>query len=95
MDGTEPPGVLSALREKAAAATGHRPESGLPCDLRQRRLAASGNWLYGEMPAQAAQAAGDDRLLERASECHPWTLRRTRWTSTMIRTPPPQVPTAL
>ncbi|WP_436995504.1 hypothetical protein [Streptomyces sp. enrichment culture] len=97
LDGTEPPGVLSALREKAAAAVGHRPEPGLLLlwDLRQLHLAASGNSLYWEMLAQAAQAAKDDRLLELASDCHPRTLRQMRWTNTMIKTLSPQVLTAL
>ncbi|CAL9606883.1 hypothetical protein [Streptomyces sp. enrichment culture] len=97
LDGTEPPGVLTALREKAAEAMGHRPEPGLLLlwDLRQLHLAAAGNSLYWEMLAQAAQATRDDTLLALASDCHPQTLRQMRWTNSMIKILSPQVLTAI
>jgi hypothetical protein len=37
------------------------------------------------MLAQAAQATKDRRLLDLAADCHPKTLRHTRWTNTMIK----------
>ncbi|MGX1274187.1 hypothetical protein [Streptomyces phaeoluteigriseus] len=95
--GTPAPRVLSALREKAAEAVGHRPEPGLLLlrDLRELHLAAAENSLHWEMLAQAAQATGDDGLLAVTSECHPRTLRQMRWTNTMIKTLSPQVLTSL
>jgi hypothetical protein len=90
-------GVLSALREEAAEATGNRPEPGLLLlrDLRELHLSAAENSLYWEMLAQAAQATKDDGLLAVASACHPQTLRQMRWTNTMIRILSPQVLTSL
>ncbi|MGC0334214.1 hypothetical protein RKD23_007204 [Streptomyces sp. SAI-170] len=91
------PGVLSALREKAAEAMGHRPEPGLLLlrDLRELHLDAAQNSLYWEMLAQAAQATKDDKLLALASACHPRTLRQMRWTNTMIKILSPQVLSSL
>jgi hypothetical protein len=90
-------GVLSALREKAAEALGHRSEPGLLLlrDLRELHLDATKNSLYWEMLAQAAQATRDDRLLALATACHPETLRQMRWTNTMIKNISPQVLTSL
>jgi hypothetical protein len=92
-----PGGVLSTVREKTAEAIGHRPEPGLLLlrDLRDLCLAASGNSLYWEMLAQAAQAGRNRRLLDLATECHPQTLRQIRWANTMIKTTSPQILTAL
>jgi hypothetical protein len=91
------PGFISALREKAAEAMGHRPEPGLLLlrDLRDLHLDAAQNSLYWEMLAQAAQATKDEKLLELASACHPQTLRQLRWTNTMIKILSPQVLSSL
>lgn len=90
-------GLLSAVREKAAEALGHRPEPGLLLlrDLRDLHLAAAQNSLYWEMLAQAAQATRDDGLLDLSSGCHPQTLRQMRWTNTMIKILSPQVLSSL
>ncbi len=90
-------GVRSTLREKTAEAMGHRPEPGLLLlrDLRELHLGATGNSLYWEMLAQAAQATKDDRLLALASACHPRTLRQMRWTNTMIKILSPQILTSV
>ena len=94
-------GALSTLRstlgEKVAEAMGHRPEPGLLLlrDLRELHLDATKNSLYWEMLAQAAQATKDDKLLALASACHPQTLRRMRWTNTVIKNISPQVLTSL
>ncbi|MFI9150227.1 hypothetical protein [Streptomyces sp. NPDC053367] len=95
--GAPSPGFMSALREKAAEAVGHRPEPGLLLlrDLRELHLDAAQNSLYWEMLAQTAQAAKDDRLLALASACHPRTLRQMRWTNTMIKILSPQVLSSL
>ncbi|MFJ1812451.1 MULTISPECIES: hypothetical protein [unclassified Streptomyces] len=89
-------GVPATLREKAAEATGHRPEPGLLLlgDLRELHLSAAENSLYWEMLAQAAQATRDEELLAVASACHPQTLRQMRWTNTMIKILSPQVLTS-
>ncbi|MEU8849780.1 hypothetical protein AB0C70_26920 [Streptomyces sp. NPDC048564] len=60
-------------------------------DLRALHLAATGNSLYWEMLAQAAQATGDSCLLELSTACHPQTLRQRHWTNTMIKTLSPQL----
>ncbi|MET9875736.1 hypothetical protein ABZZ36_14080 [Actinacidiphila glaucinigra] len=85
-------GLLSAIGRKTAEAVGHRPEPALLLlrDLRDLHLAASGNSLYWEMVAQAAQATRDEALLDLATRCHPGTLRQMRWTNTMIKTLSPQ-----
>jgi len=41
------------------------------------------------MLARAARATGADDLLEPATACHPQTLRRMRWTNTLIKTHSP------
>ncbi|GAA2502887.1 hypothetical protein [Streptomyces longisporus] len=99
---SEPPqepssGPLSALREKAAEALGHRPEPGLLLlrDLRDLHVDAARNSLYWEMLAQAAQATKDEDLLSLAAACHPQTLRQMRWTNTMIKELSPQILTSL
>ncbi|MFF8816188.1 hypothetical protein [Streptomyces pactum] len=88
-----PPSPLTALREGAAHALGDRPDPGLLLlwDLRKLHLSASGNSLYWEMLAQAAQAAHDGELLQLASRCHPQTLRQMKWTNTMMKVLSPQV----
>lgn len=89
-------GPLSAVRDMAAQALGDRPEPGLLLlwDLRQLHLSASGNSVYWEMLAQAAQAARDGELLGLATACHPRTLRQMRWTNTMVKILSPQVLTS-
>jgi hypothetical protein len=91
------PGLLPAVREKAAGALGHRPEPALHLlrDLRDLHVAAAQNSLYWEMLAQAAQATRDDELLALVSACHPQTLRQMRWTNTMIKNLSPQVLSSL
>lgn len=91
------PGPLSALRQKATEALGHRPGPALLLlrDLRDLHLAAAQNSLYWEMLAQAAQATRDHTLLALASSCHPQTLRQMRWTNTMIKNLSPQVLSSL
>ncbi|HET9382281.1 MAG TPA: hypothetical protein VFP69_15820 [Streptomyces sp.] len=91
------PGVLGALREKAASAFGRRPEAGLLLlrDLTDLHLAAARNSLLWEMLAQAAQATRDDRLLGLAAACHPQTLRQMRWTNTMVKELSPQLLTSV
>jgi hypothetical protein len=91
------PGLLAAVREKAAEALGHRPEPGLLLlrDLRDLHLAAAQNSLYWEMLAQTAQATRDDALLSLSSACHPQTLRQLRWTNTMVKILSPQVLSSL
>ncbi|MEU6852370.1 hypothetical protein ABZ901_20915 [Actinacidiphila alni] len=81
------PGVLGALREKAAEAVAGRPEPALLLlrDLRELHLSAVGNSLYWEMLGQAAQALRDHPLLALVSDCHPQTLRQMRWTNTMVK----------
>lgn len=83
----EPPGLVATLREKAGDAVGRRPEPALLLlhDLRELHLSATGNSLYWEMLAQAAQASKDRRLLDLAADCHPRTLRQMRWTNTLIK----------
>ncbi|GAA2719484.1 MULTISPECIES: hypothetical protein [Streptomyces] len=85
-------GILATVREKTAEALGHRPEPGLLLlhDLRELYLCASGNSVYWEMLAQAAQATKDSRLLQTVSSCHPQTLRQIRWANTMIKNLAPQ-----
>ncbi|MFG2555715.1 hypothetical protein ACGFWF_38110 [Streptomyces sp. NPDC048581] len=67
------------------------PDLRLLDDLRALHLAAADNSLHWEMLAQAAQATGDNRLLELSTVCHPQTLRQMRWTNTMIKTLSPQL----
>ncbi|MFD5233706.1 hypothetical protein ACFWJ5_35305 [Streptomyces qaidamensis] len=90
--GNPSPGALAALREKASQALGRRQETGLQLlnDLRDLHLAAARNSLHWEMPAQAAQATGDERLLALVTHCHPQTLRQLRWTNTMVKILAPQ-----
>ncbi|MCX5269378.1 hypothetical protein [Streptomyces sp. NBC_00199] len=91
------PGLLSAVREKAAEALGHRPDPALLLlrDLRDLHLAAAQNSLHWEMLAQAAQATKDDAILSLASACHPQTLRQMRWTNTTIKILSPQALSSL
>lgn len=91
------PGVLGALRDRAAGVFGRRPETGLLLlrDLTDLHLAAARNSLHWEMLAQAAQATRDDRLLGLATACHPQTLRQMRWTNTMIKELSPQLLTSV
>ncbi|MGQ4363378.1 hypothetical protein [Streptomyces sp. SAS_272] len=91
------PGLLSAVRERAAEALVHRPEPALLLlrDLRDLHLAAAQNSLYWEMLGQAAQATRDDALLSVVSACHPQTLRQMRWTNTMIKILSPQALSSL
>lgn len=95
--GQPSPGIMAALREVAADTLTRRPETGLLLlhDLHDLYLAASGNSLYWEILAQAAQATRDTRLLELASDCHPQTLRQIRWANTMIKDLSPQLLTSL
>ena len=83
----EPSSVMTAVREKTAELIGNRPEPALMLlyELRDLHLAATGNSLYWEMLAQAAQASKDRLLLDLVSDCHPQTLRQMRWTNTMIK----------
>lgn len=89
-------GIMATLREVAADTLTRRPETGLLLlhDLHDLCLAASGNSLYWEMLAQAAQATKDTRLLELAAACHPQTLRQIRWANSMIKTLAPQLLTS-
>lgn len=82
-----PTRVMQALREKTAQAIGRRPEPALLLlhDLRELHLSATGNSLYWEMLAQAAQATQDRPLLDLTADCHPQTLRQMRWTNTLIK----------
>ncbi|MEU0941478.1 hypothetical protein ABZ379_01595 [Streptomyces canus] len=64
-------------------------------DLRALHLAVTENSLHWGMLAQTAQATRDERLLELASACHPQTLRRMRWTGTLIKQLSPQALTSL
>ncbi|WP_208615393.1 hypothetical protein [Streptomyces rubellomurinus] len=60
-------------------------------DLRDLHLAAAGNALRRETPAQAARAVRDEPLLALATACRPQTLRHLRWTTTMVKTLAPQL----
>ncbi|MFJ5730705.1 hypothetical protein [Streptomyces paradoxus] len=95
--GNPSPGALAALREKASEALGRRPGTGLLLlnDLRELHLAVARNSLHWEMPAQAAQAGRDDRLLALVTDCHPQKLRHLRWTNTMIKILAPQLLTGV
>ncbi|MFI5688347.1 hypothetical protein [Streptomyces sp. NPDC051636] len=90
-------GLMATLREAAAGTLARRPETGLLLlhDLHELYLAASGNSLYWEMLAQAAQATKDTRLLDLVSSCHPQTLRQVRWANTMIKNLSPQLLTGV
>ncbi len=90
-------GPLATLREKAGEALGRRPEPALLLlhDLRELYLAASGNSLYWEMLAQAAQATSDEKLPALASASHPQTLRQVRWANTHIKVLAPQALTSV
>ncbi|MEV6211458.1 hypothetical protein [Kitasatospora sp. NPDC051914] len=92
-DGDPGPGLMAAVREKAAEALGRRSEIGLLLlyDLCDLHLTATENSLRWEMLAQLAQATDDSRLLDLATACHPQTLRQMRWTNTMIKTLSPQL----
>ncbi|MEU6550217.1 hypothetical protein ABZ915_08000 [Streptomyces sp. NPDC046915] len=89
-------GIMATLREVAADTLTRRPETGLLLlhDLHDLCLTASGNSLYWEMLAQAAQATRDTRLLELTAACHPQTLRQIRWADYMIKTLSPQLLTS-
>ena len=90
-------GVLEAMREKAAALMGRRPEPGLLLlrDLRELYLMASGNAVLWTMLGQAAQASSDTQLLDVVNDCHPRTLRQVRWCNGTIKAISPQVLTSV
>ena len=82
-----------AVSSSRCPSVGNAPDR-LRCrvgDPRRLHLAAVGNPLDWEMLAQAARATGADDLLELATACHPQTLRRMRWTNTLIKTHSPQL----
>lgn len=85
----------SSVLAGATEADSREPGLLLLRDLCDLHLAASENSLHWEMLAQAAQAAGDARLLELAAACHPRCLRQMRWTNTMIKDVSPQILTSL
>ncbi|MGW7488239.1 hypothetical protein [Streptomyces sp. NPDC054786] len=63
-------------------------------ELSEVHLAAAGNSLHWDMLSQAAQANRDDRLLELASTCQPYTRRQMRWTHTVLKELSPQLLTS-
>ncbi|BCK66864.1 hypothetical protein Srufu_008170 [Streptomyces libani subsp. rufus] len=64
-------------------------------ELSEVHLAAARNSLYWDMLTQATQANRDDRLLELASACQPYTRRQMRWTHTVLKELSPQLLTGV
>ncbi|MER6844753.1 hypothetical protein [Streptomyces platensis] len=64
-------------------------------ELSEVHLAAARNSLHWDMLIQAAQANRDDRLLELASACQPYTRRQMRWTHTVLKELSPQLLTSV
>jgi hypothetical protein len=87
------PGLLQALRQKAAELTGRRAAPGLLllADLRHLYREASGTSLDWELLAQGAQGAKNRELLDLAERCHPQTLRVAKWADAKLKESSPQV----
>ncbi|MEU1471101.1 hypothetical protein ABZ434_23100 [Streptomyces sp. NPDC005761] len=60
-------------------------------ELQGLHLRAAATSLCWEMPARAAQASRDQRLLSLVSTCHPEPLRQMKGSNTMLNDPPPQL----
>ncbi|MFI9615250.1 hypothetical protein ACIHCM_26845 [Streptomyces sp. NPDC052023] len=69
------------------------PDAGLLLlrDLREVHVRASEVSLDWELLAQAAQATGDEGLLDLVRQCHPDTLRQLRWANAHLKDNTPQV----
>jgi hypothetical protein len=80
-----------------AASVPQGQDSGLVLlrELSEVHLAAAANSLHWDMLTQAAQANRDDRLLELASACQPYTRRQMRWTHTVLKELSPQLLTSV
>ncbi|KAE8764829.1 hypothetical protein [Georgenia thermotolerans] len=82
-----------SVREKAGEALGRHSQPGMRLlrDLRELHLQATEVSLDWELLGQAAQATKDRELLALTKECHPDTLRQSRWANTMLKSVSPQV----
>jgi len=80
-------GIASAAREKGAELLGRRPEPALLllADLRRVYRMAAGTSLDWEVLGQTAQAIQAQDLIDLTKQCHPDTLRQTRWANAMIK----------
>ena len=85
--------ILARLRQKGSELTGRRHAPGvlLLRDLRELHMKAAGVSLDWELLAQAAQATKDRELLALTQDCHPETLRQTRWANAMLKETAAQV----
>ncbi|MFJ5798533.1 hypothetical protein [Streptomyces decoyicus] len=94
-DATRPSHRSDGARQDAASVPQGR-DSGLVLlrELCEVHLTAVGNSLHWDMLTQAAQANRDDRLLELASTCQPYTRRQMRWTHTVLKELSPQLLTS-
>jgi hypothetical protein len=92
-EASEDPGLLEAVRQKAAELIGRRSTPGLLllADLRHLYREASGTSLDWELLAQGAQGAKRKELLDLAERCHPQTLRVSRWANAKLKESSPQI----
>ncbi|RZU31930.1 hypothetical protein [Blastococcus saxobsidens] len=92
-EASEDPGVLAAVKQRAAELTGRRATPGLLllADLRHLYREAAGTSVDWELLAQGAQGAKERELLDVAERCHPQTLRVARWANSHLKVTSPQV----
>jgi hypothetical protein len=90
---SEPPGVLSTLRQKSAELIGRSEESGLLLlrDLRHLYLTAQQAEIAWVILEQGAQAVRDAALLHVAETCHEQTETCGKWLRSRIKESSPQI----
>jgi hypothetical protein len=90
------PAAERTVVEGGARLSGRRSEPALLLlrDLRRLHLLAAGASLDWTALGQAAQAAGDSRLLEVVTTGHPQTLRTLKWTTYRLKEAAPQALTS-
>jgi hypothetical protein len=79
--------AVGTARRRTSRLVGRRsaPTLLLLADLRQVYRNAAGVSLDWELLAQAAQASREQELLALATQCHPDTLRQTRWANAKLK----------
>ena len=92
-EASEDPGLLSAMKQRAAELVGRRSVPGLLllADLRHLYREAAGTSVDWELLAQGAQGAKEKELLDLAERSHPQTLRIARWANAYLKVTSPQV----
>jgi hypothetical protein len=95
-DHTRPSGLHRTAVEGGTRLSGRRPEPALMLlrDLRGLHLLAAGASLDWTALGQAAQAAGDSRLLDVVTTGHSQTLRALKWTTYRLKEAAPQTLTS-